>query len=229
MTLRIGSRGDQVRKVQELLAELNFTPGPADGAFGRRTKDAVAAFQGAYLVDGIVDAVTLKALEVAVNAWAQKGEPTLLIPRPHGLDELEASFGKIEFVEAGGGAITITNDWQAENIVRANLPVVGSHLVHKKMVPVFRGVLGNIKDKGLDDEIVQFGVWCPRHKMHNPNRSLSTHSWAISCDVNWATNAPGKVGDLHPGIVDSFERFGFQWGGRWSYRDDMHFQFCTGF
>lgn len=228
MTLRIGSKGDQVEKVQELLTKLNYEPGRVDGDFGRRTKDAVAAFQGAYLVDGIVDAVTLKALEAAVSAWTQKGEPTFLIPRPRGLAELEASFGKIEFIEAGGGAVSITNDWAAENIERANLPIVGTHLVHKKMVLLFRAVLANIKDKGLDGEILQFGVWSPRHKMHNPNRSLSTHSWAVACDVNWATNAPGKVGDLHPGIVDSFERFGFQWGGRWSYRDDMHFQFCTG-
>ena len=153
----------------------------------------------------------------------------LLLERPHGLEEIVRIFGEIEFDEAGGGSVAIINDWERENIIRSNLPVIGYQLIHKKMEPVFRGVLQNVKDKGLDKEIVQFGVWSPRHKMHNPKRSLSTHSWAIACDINWATNPVGRVGDLNPGIVDSFERFGFEWGGRWRYRDDMHFQYCTGY
>lgn len=228
MTMRVGSRGENVKTLQTQLNELSYDPGPADGIFGRRTRGALAAFQTAYLVDGIADSVTIDALAAASKAWSQK-DVSLIFPRPHGKAELEGAFGKIEFVDAGAGSIEITNDWDDKHIARVNLPIVGSHLVHKRMESVFRAVLKNLKDKGLDDEITQFGVWCPRHKMHNPARSLSTHSWAISCDINWATNPVGRIGDLHPGIVDSFERFGFQWGGRWKTRDDMHFQYCTGF
>ncbi len=199
-----------------------------DGKFGRRTKDAVASFQGAYLVDGIVDDVTLDAIEAAARVWAQE-EKQFIIKRPHGLTQIQLMFGIIDYTEAGAGSISITNDWEDKNIALIDLPVVGKQLIHKRMEYVFCAVLDSVKDKGLDGEITQFGVWSPRHKMHNPKRSLSTHSWAISCDINWATNPVGKVGDLHPGIVDSFEQFGFQWGGRWSFRDDMHFQYCTGY
>jgi hypothetical protein len=180
------------------------------------------------LVDGIVDDGTLAALDRAVAAWTERDQ-VITLPVPTGLAELEATFGKIVFDEADAGNVEIVNDWASENIVRADLPIVGKQLVHKLMAPIFGAVLAEIIDKGLDGEILQFGVWCPRHKMHNPKRSLSTHSWAIACDLNWATNPVGKVGDLPAGIVESFERHGFNWGGRWGTRDDMHFQYCRGY
>ena len=43
--LRVGSSGAAVAEVQRALAALGFDPGPADGAFGRKTRRAVLAFQ----------------------------------------------------------------------------------------------------------------------------------------------------------------------------------------
>ncbi len=228
MTLRNGSRGDNVKTVQCYLDELGYAVGRPDGIFGRRTAQAVADFQDAYLVDGIVDEVTLTAIEAAVGAHAAL-EKRRLLTRPYGLVEIQEQFGTIKYEEADGGNIVITNDWAEQNIVRADLPVVGVQSVHKLMVPIFEAVFNEIKAKGLDDDITLFGCWSPRHKMHNPKRSLSTHSWAIACDINWPTNMPGKVGDLDPGIVDTFEKFGFNWGGRWRRRDDMHHQWAAGY
>lgn len=227
MTMRKGSKGGEVATLQSHLRTLGYLKGRLDGDFGPKTKAAVVDFQTAYLVDGIVDEVTEKAITKALQAWTE-AESVLVIPRPHGLIMIESMFGHIEYEEAGGGDILITNKWADDNIGRHNLPVVGEHLIHNKMALVFEAVFKNIKERGLDGKIQQFGVWSPRHKMHDPKRSLSTHSWGIACDINWATNPIGKVGDMDPGIIDSFERYGFQWGGRWGYRDDMHFQYATG-
>ncbi len=235
MVLRKGAEGDKVSELQERLKLLGLYKGRVDGDFGRGTRTAVIAFQQSYLVDGIVDGVTGLAIESAVKAWSQKPKH-LIIPVPRELREVEAQFGEIEYIDTGGGvklvdgvpvwsAIEITNGWADKNIIKANLPVVGEQLMHVKMKPVFEAVMQNIKDRGLDKEIRMFGCWSPRHKMHNPARGLSMHSWGIACDVNWDTNGVGKVGDLDPSIVDSFERFGFQWGGRWGYRDDMHLEY----
>lgn len=228
VTIRTGSKGEDVKAVQDRLKALGFYAGAIDGDFGRNTKAAVVAFQQRHFVDGIVNEATDKALDRALAAYAAV-EANLLFPVPVGLEQVEATFGKIEFVEAEAGAVEIVNDWAKNHVVRANLPVVGTHMVHGKMIPVFEAVLTEIADKGLDGEIVQFGVWSPRHKMHNPKRGLSTHSWAIACDLNWATNPVGKIGNLHPEIIESFERFGFEWGGRWRTRDDMHFQYCRAY
>ena len=58
--LRTGSRGDAVRKLQELLNAKGYTCGSVDGIFGSKTKAAVLAFQKAngLGVDGIVGPLT---------------------------------------------------------------------------------------------------------------------------------------------------------------------------
>ena len=55
--LQKGARSDDVRTLQERLIELNYLTGNADGAFGKKTEDAVKAAQEAYNVEatGIAD------------------------------------------------------------------------------------------------------------------------------------------------------------------------------
>jgi len=62
--LRKGSRGADVQRVQQLLADQGFSPGPIDGIFGSRTELAVLAFQEAssLRVDGIVSPNTRTTL-----------------------------------------------------------------------------------------------------------------------------------------------------------------------
>lgn len=63
-TLELGSRGREVKNLQLALAALGYHPGPADGDFGQRTRDAIAEFQAkhALLPDGIAGPITLRAL-----------------------------------------------------------------------------------------------------------------------------------------------------------------------
>jgi len=65
-TLAIGSRGASVTKLQQLLKNEGFDPGPIDGIFGSRTQAAVKGFQEEVdlVVDGIVGIRTWTALGV---------------------------------------------------------------------------------------------------------------------------------------------------------------------
>ncbi len=62
--LRLGSVGDDVRRLQERLRELGFYSGRIDGVFGGATLSAVKNFQAkrALKVDGIVGEETWKSL-----------------------------------------------------------------------------------------------------------------------------------------------------------------------
>lgn len=62
--LRRGHRGEEVRRVQELLRRNGHDPGPIDGIFGPRTEAAVKSFQSArrLTADGIVGPITWRAL-----------------------------------------------------------------------------------------------------------------------------------------------------------------------
>lgn len=59
---KLGSRGDEVRKIQKKLKELGYYKGSVDGIYGTSTKKAVTAFQKncGLTADGIAGAKTLK-------------------------------------------------------------------------------------------------------------------------------------------------------------------------
>ncbi|MBI2305842.1 MAG: peptidoglycan-binding protein [Rhodocyclales bacterium] len=58
-------RGDEVRRLQQCLADLGLQPGSIDGVFGPQTEAAVAAFQASQglLVDGEFGPATRKAMK----------------------------------------------------------------------------------------------------------------------------------------------------------------------
>jgi peptidoglycan hydrolase-like protein with peptidoglycan-binding domain len=63
-TYRIGSKGDEVKKLQQTLLDKGFDPGGIDGIYGPKTESAVKAYQKAnnFTVDGIAGVQTLGGL-----------------------------------------------------------------------------------------------------------------------------------------------------------------------
>lgn len=68
-TLKVGSRGEDVKRLQENLNTLGYNTGKPDGIFGNGTKNAVIAFQRAkgLTADGIVGSGTQNAITRALN------------------------------------------------------------------------------------------------------------------------------------------------------------------
>ena len=67
--LEVGSRGDDVVKVQKRLIQYGYLSGTADGRYGEKTRDAVILFQkrNGLTVDGRVGAKTAAALGVTLS------------------------------------------------------------------------------------------------------------------------------------------------------------------
>lgn len=92
--------------------------------------------------------------------------------------------------------------------------------------------------RDVADELAEilFAIWphvksigCYNFRKSRHGDRLSTHCWAIAVDVNAETNALGTDGDMPMEVVKVFEDRGWTWGGRWGYRDPMHFQAATGY
>lgn len=68
-TLKVGSRGDDVKALQANLNLLGYNAGTPDGIFGNGTKNAVISFQKTYglSADGIAGTNTLDAISTTVN------------------------------------------------------------------------------------------------------------------------------------------------------------------
>ena len=91
--LKLNSKGDDVRTLQENLLRLGYKPGAVDGHFGEKTEDAVIQFQEAegIYADGIVGPRTLAVMEEALL------ELTLELQSP-GVDSVTASPERLPFV-----------------------------------------------------------------------------------------------------------------------------------
>ena len=97
-----GSKGEDVRKVQQKLIQYGYMTGSADGVFGKATYDAVVWFQrkNGLNVDGVVGASTAAALgislgsTVSVSAY-QESDSYLLARLVHGEARGEPYVGKV--------------------------------------------------------------------------------------------------------------------------------------
>ena len=76
-TLQRGDSGDDVRRVQQRLAELPFDPGPIDGVFGQMTEQAVWAYE--KLVLGVAREDMTGSVTPA--KWNRMQDPVIVEPR----------------------------------------------------------------------------------------------------------------------------------------------------
>lgn len=83
-TVRRGSKGTDVAYVQAILQQLGYDLGSAgvDGDFGRKTEEAVIAFQkkNGLIADGVVGPLTYEALEKAEPGQNDGDRWTVIIP-----------------------------------------------------------------------------------------------------------------------------------------------------
>jgi hypothetical protein len=77
-----GSYGDDVKKVQQRLLELGFAPGPADGAFGDLTQQAVWAYKKLVMKipRGELEASQTASL-ITPETWSAMQDPIRIQPR----------------------------------------------------------------------------------------------------------------------------------------------------
>jgi hypothetical protein len=94
---------------------------------------------------------------------------------------------------------------------------------NRDMVAPLTQAFKNIISRGLVDEIKTWdGCFNIRNKRNGVSRSL--HSWGIAIDINASWNKMGHPPTMSKELVACFEEAGFDWGGRWSKPDGMHFQ-----
>ena len=118
----------------------------------------------------------------------------------------------------------ISTKWY-ENIVTASVPIFGRVTCHRLLIPQLRGALTDIAAAGLASTLHTYdGCYVPRFIESNPEHAISLHTWGIAIDLDASTNYRGIAGTMDPQVVAIFKRWGFRWGGDWTYTDPMHFE-----
>ena len=137
------------------------------------------------------------------------------------------TIGTMQFRILQNGFIDPDPAWVAANIATGTVPILGSVRCHRIMLPQLASALQEISDSGLADEIRPgdyAGCYVPRFIDRDPRRGLSMHAFGLAVDLNVSTNGLGTRGDMHPTVVQIFEKWGFAWGGWWARPDPMHFE-----
>ena len=135
------------------------------------------------------------------------------------------AFGAFSYRYYPDGTIEPDAAWVRRNIVTTTVPIMGRVTCHRLMVPQLRAALQEVQESGLGHLLKTYdGCYVPRFIARNPDNSISLHTWGIAIDMDAATNYRGIRGTMDDRIVAIFKKWGFRWGGDWSYTDPMHFE-----
>ena len=234
--------------------QVALAPAAAGAAASRRL--GALATSGVPGSDLIVDDATADALGLpaatAVLLTAGKGvDPVTLAAKVRGVTGARAevdlltpptanpvafltgskaakAFGAFSYRYFPDGTIAPDARWVRDNIRTETLPIMGRVTCHRLMLTQLRGALQDVVDAGLASSLTTYdGCYVPRFIERNPENSISLHTWGIAIDMDAATNYRGIAGTMNPEVVNIFKRWGFRWGGDWTYTDPMHFELAA--
>jgi hypothetical protein len=133
--------------------------------------------------------------------------------------------GTFRYSVIGGGRIAPEPAWVRSHISTEQVPILGSVTCNKLMMPQLRAALEEIATSGLASKIhpgEYAGCYYPRFIAGTT--TLSNHSFGLALDLNVPGNQRGTAGEMDRTVVSIFKKWGFAWGGDWSYTDPMHFE-----
>ena len=142
-------------------------------------------------------------------------------------DSVSSRVGTFSYTPHPDGTVSPDPAWVRTYIRTETMPILGRVTGNKGMLPQLRGALEEVESSGLADRIHPSeygGCYVPRYIARNPAKGLSLHTWGIAVDLNVPGNQRGTVGQMDRRVVAIFARWGFAWGGNWSYTDPMHFE-----
>jgi hypothetical protein len=177
-----------------------------------------------YTVTENVDIEEIERLVRAVERIARQQA----VQEPTPVDgTVAAAVGTFTYRWFADGTVRPEPSWVAANIRTETVPILGSVTCHRVMLPQLRAALREVVARGLAGEVdpgEYGGCYVPRFIARDPSRGLSLHTWGIAVDLNVPGNQRGTVGAIDRDVVSIFKRWGFAWGGDWSYTDPMHFE-----
>ena len=142
--------------------------------------------------------------------------------------DMKETFGTFALRLTSGGAFQPDPAWR-RNVVSRRVPLLGEVTCHRTLFPQLTGALRELRSEGLAHTVnpADFGgCWSPRFIGRDPAGQLSHHAWGAAIDMNASANAFGTKSDQDDRLVETMERWGFTWGGRWLVPDAMHFEWA---
>ncbi|HSS10551.1 MAG TPA: M15 family metallopeptidase, partial [Acidimicrobiales bacterium] len=139
---------------------------------------------------------------------------------------IKERFGEFAYRVGAGTQIVEDPTWAAENIVAADVPILGRIRCHRALIPLLEGALRELERRNLAfliDRATFEGCWNP--VLIASGGDLSRHAWGVAVDLNYGKNPTGAASGQDPRLVQVMESWGFTWGGPWLVPDPTHFEY----
>ena len=133
--------------------------------------------------------------------------------------------GRYTYRVGAGGKVIPDPAWVRSHISTQTVPILGTITCNNAIFPQLKAALADIVAQGLGKTLVkgQYGG-CYYPRFIAGTHSLSNHAFGLALDLNVPGNLRGTVGEMDRSVVAVFKRWGFSWGGDWSFTDPMHFE-----
>lgn len=178
LTLSSGSRGEEVKRLQQALNERGYDAGAEDGIFGTKTREALKRFQedNKLKADGILGPESQKALGLTFESTNTETDVYLIARCVYGEARGEEYLGKVAV------AAVILN-----RVDDANFPNTVSGVIYQP--GAFDVVADGQINLAPDEECIRaardaFGGWDPTNGCcyyYNPR--TATNQWMLSKEV----------------------------------------------
>lgn len=160
----------------------------------------------------------------------KKPVPNKFISPVNSLEEAVQRYGPIINGKWQGEAnwmvLYQTPNWFKANVVGLD----GRPCIHiycnKDMEPVLDAALDLVEERGLKDQLKSMdGCYIIRF-IRGSTSEQSTHSFGCALDLNASENKLGDNPSFSKELVACFKDVGFTWGGEFTRKDGMHFEFA---
>ena len=158
----------------------------------------------------------------AETTWLRHGDAVL----PAAL--VKAGFGEFAYRDTAGRSVETAQTWTDENIVAADLPVVGTVRCHENVIAALDSAFTQLSEAGLAylvESTEVTGCFVPRRIAES--LPLSRHSWGIAIDLNVGDNPRGSFSTQDARLVEVMRAAGFAWGGTWLVPDPSHYELIS--
>lgn len=230
---QLGLRAGQTEVPLRVGAYAETVPG-LDGVVNHRRAEQLGMWPDNAVLLSMRGSDALKAVKEAVGKRAN------VVPLVSGRGGQQLAYltggavakavGSFQYRYYPDGSVRPDQDWVASNIRTESVPILGNVTCHRVMLPQLRSALAEVEARGLTDRIDvgdYGGCYVPRFIGHDSSNGLSLHTWGIAVDLNVAGNQRGTRGEIDREVVRIFKRWGFAWGGDWTWTDPMHFELAA--
>ena len=197
------------------------------------------AIDSALSGQGVADMAAFDGQRTRVRRSWDPADPDSTI----GMARTKQLLGEFAYRDDGTEFLTLSNDW-----VSARLPADRRWLFAYSGAPASSSAtirarcnvgietdliaaLAEVHAAGLDPAIdfananTYGGCFSPRfNRVTGSLGFVSRHAWGMAFDTNTTTNAQGTVPQMSCDVVRIFRRHNFAWGGNFTSRDGMHFE-----